>query len=81
MVVVVHPLGAQRVLHHLLAEAVVLEQRRLHALAQVGHGQLGLDEPDPDDHHQVGLGIHAQPGGIHPRHAFDVCAQAVAVTL
>ena len=28
-----------------------------------------LQQPDADDHHQVDVVVHAQPGGVHARHA------------
>jgi hypothetical protein len=80
-VLVVHPLRAHRVLDHLLAEAVVSQQRRLDAFAQVGHREPRLDQPDPDDQHQVGLGVHAHPGRVDPGHAFHVCAQMISAVL
>jgi hypothetical protein len=67
--VVLDPHGAHGVGHHLLAEALVLEQPGFDALAQRVQRDGRGEQPDADDHHQVDVVVHAQPRGIDPRHA------------
>ena len=67
--VVADPARTHRVPHDLLAEALVLEQLVFDALAQRRVRDAGLQQPDADDHHQVHVVVHPQPGGVHARHA------------
>lgn len=62
------PESARRFLDRPLPESLILQKARLHDLPQPVMGQaLGKDH-DSGDHHQVGGTLHAQPGGIDPRH-------------
>ena len=66
---VLDPGRAHRIGDRALAEAAVLEQLVLHALAQRLGRDGGRQQPHADDHHQVDVVVHAQPGGVDPGHA------------
>ena len=64
-----HPAGTTGILLHALAEARVLQQTFLDALAHCRVSDARLDDPDPDDHHQIAGRIHAQPSRVDLAHA------------
>ncbi len=66
---VFHPGGAGGVFDHALAKARVLEQAFLDALADSLVVQARLQDPEADDHHQVGRRVHAHPGTVDLAHA------------
>jgi hypothetical protein len=70
-----HPGGATRVLHHPLGETRVLEQALLNARAHGRMAHTGFEHPHAHNHHQVGGGVHAQPGGVDLAHALAAQAQ------
>jgi hypothetical protein len=72
-----HPVRAHGVFDHLLAKAPVLQQALLDALAQGLQGDAGVEPPHAHDEHQVGLGVHAQPGGVDPGHALRRCGHVL----
>jgi hypothetical protein len=69
---VFEPGRTHRIEHDALPEALVLEQLALDALAQRLARDGGLQQPDADDHHQVDVVVHPQPGGVYTRHALRV---------
>jgi diazepam-binding inhibitor (GABA receptor modulating acyl-CoA-binding protein) len=69
-VLVVDPAVAERILDDLLPEARVAEQSLAQPLAERLVADCRLEQPDADDRHQVDVAVHAQPRGVHARHAF-----------
>ena len=68
--VVVDPACAHRVLHDLLTKAPVLQQLVVDSLGERFVADGRIEQPHADDHHQVHVVVHPQPGGVHARHAF-----------
>ena len=66
---VFYPVGTCGVFHHALYKPRILQQALLQALTQRGMGNAWTQHPNAHDHHQVVVGIHAQPCGIYPPHA------------
>jgi hypothetical protein len=61
-------------LHGALAEAAVArDQARFDGIAQPVEIHAVVEHHDPDDHHQVGRAVHAQPGGVDGGHSFASC--------
>ncbi len=60
-----HPVRAHGVVDHLLLEAVVLQELVGDALHQGVVRDGGLEKPHTDDHHQIDVVVHPQPGGVH----------------
>ena len=64
-----HPTRTGGILHHFLPKTRVFQQTRFDALASGRVTDCRLDDPHPQDHHQIGGAVHAQPGGVDLAHA------------
>ena len=66
---VVCPMRASGVFAGDLHKTPVGQQPLAHALAEGGFTDAGAQNPHAHDHHEVGRGVHAQPGRVDLAHA------------